>query len=238
MIAAPSPGLNYVEYGLVILFFAFIEYKFHIRNYLITNHRRFYAYFSYFGLIGVTIGVFGGLDYTGNILLIRALNAGNSGHLLSWIAIMLIAYRFGYNDIFKGVLVAGAFAAFHEIISVGITLVIGAYGASVGITLAEALWYYSTFFFLLAAILVAYFTFTGTETWYEMKRAVIFLTIYSIIVSSIGAIGTVDLSGPTIYFYNLDVNLIEQLSWLLPSVVLIGLGFRKKADVETGIVFT
>lgn len=232
MIAAPSPGLNYVEYGMILIFFAFIEYRFHIRDYLLTNHTRAYAYFSYFGLVGITIGIFGGLGYSGNILLIRALNAGNSGHLISWIAVIIVAYRYGYNDLFKGVIVAGTFASFHELISVLITLVIGAYGQEAGITLIQALWYYSTFFFLLGAFVLTYFVYTGTETWYEMKRMVVFLLGFSIIVASIGAISSVDLSGPTIYFYNLDVNLIEQASWLIPSIVLIGLSFRPKESLE------
>jgi len=221
-----SPPLNYIEYAAVFLFLAFAEYMLGLRA-LLLKHQRIYSYISYFSLIIITIGIFGGLDYSGNILLIRALNAGNSGHLISWVAIMLVAYRFGYNDILKGLTIAGAFAAGHEIVSILISLAAGSYGAAQGVSLASGLWYYSTFFFLLGAILIAYFVYDGTSTASALFRSMLILTGYSIVVASIGAVGTLNVLGPTIYFYNLDVNLIEQLSWLMPAIVFVGLSLRK-----------
>jgi hypothetical protein len=235
MIAIPSPPLNYIEYAIGFLFVIFLDYALGIHK-LLLAHRKFYFYFSYASLVAIIIGIFGGLDYTGNILLIRALNAGNSGHLISWIAIVMVACRFGYNDILKGITAAGGFAAGHEIISVSVTLITGAYGASLGITLSQALWYYSTFIVLLGAMMAAYFWFTESEYFKDLFKAMIVLTLASIIVASIGAVGTLNLIGPTQYFDNLDYNLVEQINWIIPAIVFVGLSLvPREKDLNAGV---
>jgi hypothetical protein len=225
-----SPPLNYVEYAFIFLFVGFLEYFIHLRRLLFGNHRKLYAYISYMSLVLMTIGIFGALDYSGNILLIRNINDSNTGHLLSWVAIMLLVYRFGYNDILKGITVGAAFAACHEIVSVLVSLIVGAYGASMGVTLSQAISFYSTFFFMLGSIMVAFFAFGGMKQIRDLSKSMGVLVIFSIIVGSIGGVGTIDLLGPTQYFYNLNVNLIEQCSWLMPSIIFLVLSLLKREE--------
>ena len=216
----PLPPLSYVEVGLVVLFVTFIEYLLPINEYLAGKH--VYFYMSYASLVVISIGMFGALDYNSNIILMRAAPDGNSAHFLSLLAIVLVLYRFGYNDIIKGLSITGAFVAFHELISVGFTLITGAYGASLGITPEQALTFYSTFLFMCATIVVAYFVFDKGKTWKHMYWAMVLLVMYSmIVVFSVGAVGTLNILGPTQYFQNMLKNGVEDGSWILPSIALI-----------------
>lgn len=227
MTIVPSPSIAYLGWAMILLLVSFLQYVFDIRGRFL-QHRRLYAYLSYGALVIITIGIFGGLDYSGNVLMIRAANAGNSGHLISWIAIMLIFYRFGFDDILRGAGAAAGFIALHESISVFTTMISGGYGATFGVTFSTALWNYSTFFVLLAAASIVYVAFMGNETFGPFKKAGILLLIYSLVLVSIGGVGTINLLGQTPFFNNLDVNLQEQLSWIIPSLYLIGLSLSKK----------
>lgn len=218
MVSVPLPPLSYVEVGFVILFIAFVERMLHTREHLMGSRAYFYA--SYIGLLIVTIGMFGGISYSGNILLMRTSADGNSGHVLSVLAIWLVLGRFGYKDIIKGLATAGGFVGFHEAISVGTTIIAGAYGA--GVTISQALFFYSTFFFLLSTVIIAYFVIDKRETWRPMYIGMGLLVLYSaIVVITTGAQGTLNVEGPTALFGNLMTNAIEDFSWMMPCIAII-----------------
>jgi hypothetical protein len=68
----------------------------------------------------------------------------------------------------------------------------------------------------------------GKSLWPILWCTSFIIIIFSIPVASIGAIGALDLNGPTPYFANLDINLIEVLSWLMPGIYLLWASFIKK----------
>jgi len=211
--------IRYLEYALILVIFAGVQNFFGPQRFrkILMNYR-IYNYVSYAGLTLITILLFGGVNYSGNPILIR-ISPQNSGHLFTWIAIMLVAWRFGYNDIINGVLTAGLFAALHEIVGVSATLITGTYGA-VTVTLLNAIEYYSAFFVLLAAIIIARVEYSGIRD-IKVWATTIVIIVYTVLWASIGYPATINLLGPTTYFNNPDVNLLESLSWLIPSIVMI-----------------
>jgi hypothetical protein len=211
--------VRYLEYALILVVFVGVQKVLgpqRLRR-LLTSHRA-YNYVSYGGLASVTILLFGGVNYAGNPLMIR-MSAQNSGHLFTWIAIMLVAWRFGHDDFVNAVLTAGLFAALHEIFGVSATLIAGTYGDT---TLLNAAEYYSAFFVLLAAIIIARVTYSGTK---DIRPTVwataAVIAVYTALWASIGYPAALNLLGPTAYFDNPDVNLLESLSWMIPAIVMV-----------------
>jgi len=226
MAVAPPPNFDYLYESILLIIFAFIEYRFKLTSHL--EGKFLYFILSYFSIIGIIIGTVLFINWDENILLIRTVGIGNSGHILSWFAVISVCAYFGYKNIIKGVVYAGAVSATHEIISVGFTFITGITGVSV----IQGLDYYSTYFVLIGALLICFFAMNGIK---DIKALLVSngaLLIYStIIFVTVGGLGTTNLTGPTNQYYNLWYNALEEISWILPAAVFILVSYMKKQSV-------
>jgi hypothetical protein len=167
-------------------------------------------------------------NFSGNILLQRVATGWaapppehnfGSGHYLVWIALFVVYVRFGALDIVKGGLTMAFFGALHELFWYLSYFWVKPMSAPV------VLYDYSPFLVLVASILFAYcYLFAlKKDSRAEKKRIVVlclfFGAFYSMWVLAGFPITLDNITGRTVYYHDLVVNAIEDMSWDLAAVV-------------------
>ena len=161
------------------------------------------------------------VHYNENILLVRAFNLGSelgTGHIFVWMVLAMIATRWGFKNIVAGFDILGMFGALHEIIWYAF------YGAVYGYT---DTYYYLPFIFLGITLLGAYAFLSRNGSIPTIdRRTIILMIVFFVVMDAMWAIAGFPVpvslsSGNTPLFLNLQTNLIESESWVIPAIPLI-----------------
>lgn len=216
---------HYLIYGMVLVFVAFVQKVFGIYGGLL-KHPRGYCYASIAIIAATTILVLGHVDLSVNPILSRLLNV----HLFSMLSIFLIFYAFSYGgvskvDVIKGALTAGIYAALHEFVGTVFIFITGIvfneYFEGFQIPAGTVIVYYALFFVLLAGIFVAYLAFVGSERFKLLLKVAIIMIVMSAFFMAAGNFATLNLGGATSLYGNLDANLSENLTWVIPAIYMV-----------------
>lgn len=138
-----------------------------------------------------------------------------AGHWLVWVALFAVFVRHGAKDVLKGGYTMLAFGATHE------TLWYVFYLIALPGRITVIAQYYATFVAFVGSIQFGYALLFQKKTMPKKKLAVAlgFMVLFYVMWAAAGFHISIDTySGATNYYGNLDVNLVEDMSWDLYAV--------------------
>lgn len=165
-------------------------------------------------------------DFNQNLLTLRIFNITGiaslgSGHWLFWFMAAVVIARHGWANIFNGLLILGIVAAWHE------PSWYIAYFIVYPSETALALPFYAPFLILLGALAASYHLLKKKGSIIGLSRQKYLSMVVSIlIITTLWTLAslpvTIDLvNGPTSFFSNLSVSLIENSSWVVPLAMTL-----------------
>lgn len=170
----------------------------------------------------VTLFLF--VDYDKNVLLVRVADFGltlGTGHVLAWAAIAAVFTVWGWSDLSAGFLAVGVFSSLHELLWYFF------YAFAYGSELFTAYPYYVPFMLLGISLTVSFLLLKKGKrirgpSAKQLIMCISVMAVFDAMWLLAGFPVTVDiLHGGTGLFGNLQTNLIEDLSWVMPGMVLL-----------------
>lgn len=227
-----------VIYGVGLLVFMVIEKKYNplkklkssVGDFFGRPYQRIWALSLPF-VIWFWLSLIFFVKYDTNLLLLRVFNIGVSlgtGHWFFWLMAAALVTVYGWDNIVSGIMVVGLLSALHEPIWYLFYYLV--YPAET----AQAFLFYLPFVFLCGAMLIAYFVLSHNGSIVKIPTSTLLqvfliMVVFHALWALAGFPVSIDLiTGGTQYYLSLSIALIENLSWVIPGLVLLVAGILPK----------
>lgn len=154
-----------------------------------------------------------------NIVMLRVANLTSvfgTGHYMIWVAAFIVYLRFGAPfDFIRGIYAMAFFGALHELLF---------YATWVSLYGFSSLYMNSPFLILISGMLFGFLLLFRKEilSWKRITIIIGAMSMFYFLWGSAGFPVTLNIdTGHTIFFSNMSVNLIEDLSWLMPAFLFL-----------------
>ena len=160
-------------------------------------------------------------DFNQNIVMLRTQNYTDvvgTGHWLIWLAAFIVYARFGVPfDFVKGIYAMAFFGGLHEGMWY-ITYIVDVAGI-------QSLYINSPFLILISGMIFGFLLLFRKQThlsWTRISLIVFGMAMFYFMWYFAGFHTTLDImTGRTAFYYNIDVNMIENLSWVMPALLFL-----------------
>jgi hypothetical protein len=140
-----------------------------------------------------------------------------TGHYLVWASIFIVYLRYGILDPIKGAFITGRYAAIHELV-----WYVGYFWANPNVIPEVASSYFPFFVFCTCLTIASFVLFPDAVPRNKMVIFLVATIVFDALWVEAGFPITVDLvDGKTDLYPDLQTNMTEDDSWLIPAVTLL-----------------